>query len=179
MKPIPEPQIRTQDDKDPIHIPIYNTHILDISRENKIKGPKGPDRGGLRLPKAINARTLHPDIFDRPPWHAISSLELAAALGISLQTVANWRIRGVGPSALPKGLYPGNRSYYLAETVLTWLSSRFGETRSGWLYSRDYLAAVFPTLSEETEPTVREFITTLEAHDVFTHQWRRTRKRDR
>ena len=42
-------------------------------------------------------------LFDRPPWHVVSSRELAKTFGVTLQTIANWRVRDVGPPPVAKG----------------------------------------------------------------------------
>ena len=157
-----------QDDQD---------HSCPSLQSKKIRlkkvGKDGPDRPGLRLPPSGSSQA---DMFERPPWHVASSLELATALGVSLQTIANWRIRSVGPPALPKGHFRGNRSYYVVEEVLAWLSDRRGEPRAGWLFSRDYLTPIFPIDPEMQETALRDMITWLEANAVFTRRWKAQRE---
>jgi hypothetical protein len=89
---------------------------------------------------------------DVPPWRLISSRELAKLLGVSLQSLANWRLRGKGPVAEPPVKGRGNRIYYQRAQVLSWLS-RFTESpRGSWEFSSDWLSAAGlpqPVPSEE------------------------------
>jgi hypothetical protein len=157
--------------------PFLRSHQLVGEGYNGAKRPNRPNRPGLRLPAKVITTPASPGLFDRPPWHVVSSLELAAALGISLQTVANWRIRNVGPAPMAKGLFRGNRSYYCVETVLEWLSSLQGRPRDGWTFSRDFLLQIFPSMATATEAEVRALITTLEDGKVFPHRWVSTRQK--
>ena len=151
--------------------PFLRSDQLGAERYNEAKRPNRPKRPGLRLPAKVITTPASPALFDRPPWHAVSSLELAAALGVSLQTIANWRIRNVGPAPIVKGLFRGNRSYYTAETVLTWLSNLQGRPRDGWTFSRDFLLQIFPSVATATEGEIRALMATLEDGNVFPHRW--------
>lgn len=73
----------------------------------------------------------------QPPWRPIPSRVLCRILGVSLQSLANWRVRGTGPQpeAFRKG--GGNRTYYRPDEVLSWLT---GGDRLPWEFSRDWLA---------------------------------------
>jgi hypothetical protein len=56
-----------------------------------------------------------------PPWRPIPSRDIKKFLGVSLQALANWRVRGTGPPPEPmeKGL--GNRIYYRPDKIMAWL----------------------------------------------------------
>ena len=75
--------------------------------------------------------------FKAPLWRPISSRQLAALLGVSLQSLANWRVRGYGPPYLPHITGTGNKIYYRPDEVLAWLS---GGTVEPWEFVRDWLA---------------------------------------
>lgn len=70
-----------------------------------------------------------------PPWRPISSRELAQVLGVSLQSLANWRVRKTGPEPEPMRRGRGNKIYYRPDKVLSWLL----EDRESWEFSRDWL----------------------------------------
>ena len=69
-------------------------------------------------------------------------------LGVSLQSLANWRVRGTGPEPEDYLKGQGNRTYYRPDEVLSWLTDR---TREPWEFSRDWLAK----RGLETEPASR------------------------
>lgn len=70
-----------------------------------------------------------------PPWRPISSRELAQILGVSLQSLANWRVRETGPEPEPPKKGKGNKVYYRPDIVLAWLE----EEKEPWEFSRDWL----------------------------------------
>ena len=75
--------------------------------------------------------------IDRPPWQAMSVGEVADVLGVSIQVLANWRIRGRGPTPFPSTLFKGNRTHYpvyeAANAAAEW-------PKEPWLQCRDFLA---------------------------------------
>lgn len=73
-----------------------------------------------------------------PPWRPISSRTLAPLLNVSLQSLANWRVRGYGPPY--EGLYEGkgNKIFYRPDKVMSWLSRGAKEP---WEFCRDWLLA--------------------------------------
>ncbi|GAA4521652.1 hypothetical protein GCM10023174_00810 [Chelativorans composti] len=72
-----------------------------------------------------------------PPWRPIPSREVCRILGVSLQSLANWRVRGTGPEPEPHIKGNGNRTYYRPDKILAWLSDH---RRDPWEFSRDWLA---------------------------------------
>lgn len=57
------------------------------------------------------------------PYHVISGPELAKLLGVSGQTLANWRMRGVGPRPEPAADWKANRNHYKIVEVLAYFDS--------------------------------------------------------
>src|SRR3954467_9875044 len=79
--------------------------------------------------------------LDPPPWHAVSSVELAKLLGVHLNTVWNWKLRGNGPGAEPDDVHvrASNRVFYLPANVLAWLSAKEGAPVEAWEWNRRWL----------------------------------------
>jgi hypothetical protein len=78
--------------------------------------------------KKIDATAIEADwtkISPRSPFGLVSSIELARVLGVHLQTICNWRIRGILPPAVPKASAPkGNRYYYRISAIQAWLADK-------------------------------------------------------
>lgn len=71
-----------------------------------------------------------------PIWRPIPSRKLANLLNVSLQSLANWRVRETGPDFDPHVKGKGNRTFYRPDKVLSWLS---GGAREPWEFCRDWL----------------------------------------
>lgn len=56
-------------------------------------------------------------------------------LGVSLQSLANWRVRETGPEPEPIRRGRGNKMFYRPDKVLSWLV----DDREPWEFSRDWL----------------------------------------
>jgi hypothetical protein len=80
--------------------------------------------------------------LDRPPWRAVSSVELAGLLGIHLNTVWNWTMRGTGPEPEPEGVHvrASNRRFFNLAVALAWLADRDGAPVEPWRWCRRWLA---------------------------------------
>jgi hypothetical protein len=89
-----------------------------------------------------------------PPWRPMPSRRLAAILGVSLQSLANWRVRGNGPEPEPKVRGKGNRTFYRPDVVMAWLASTGQEP---WEFSRDWLARRGLSVEEPTREST-EFL---------------------
>lgn len=78
--------------------------------------------------------------LDLPPWRPIASRAMAEILGVSLQVLANWRIRSGGPphEGLSRGR--GNRVFYRPDKVLAWLATAANTPAPAWRFNYDYLA---------------------------------------
>lgn len=71
-----------------------------------------------------------------PPWQPIATRQVANLLGISVQVLANWRVRDNGPPSRPSPRGGGNRRLYCMGEVLAWITGR-----EPWTFSRDWLLA--------------------------------------
>lgn len=80
------------------------------------------------------------DIFTlRPPWCPIPARAVTDTLRVDPGLMGVWRMRGVGPRALPADWTKGRSLAYQVSGILDWLAARRGETfdqRACWL---DYL----------------------------------------
>lgn len=74
-----------------------------------------------------------------PPWRPIPSRELAKLLDVSLQSLANWRVRGSGPVVEERRRGQGNRMMYRPDVVMAWLSGLGSNSRQPWEFSRAWL----------------------------------------
>jgi len=74
---------------------------------------------------------------DIPPWRSVTSRTLARTLGVSLQVLANWRVREKGPQALSHRRGYGRRTHYQLSEVAAWASDGSIEA---WQVSRDWLS---------------------------------------
>lgn len=58
---------------------------------------------------------------DHVPWSVVSSMELAKILGVHLQTINNWHIRGILPAPIEHPSLLGNKNYYRISAIKSWL----------------------------------------------------------
>lgn len=77
--------------------------------------------------------------FESPPWHPVSSRELSRLLGVSLQTLANWRVRETGPEPAGPIKGRGNKIYYRPDIVMEWASHKAGHPVPWYFYSGNWL----------------------------------------
>lgn len=91
--------------------------------------------------------------LNRPPWDVLSSAELADILGISIQVLANWRIRKRGPTPEPRKHFRGNKTYYRVFEIERWL--RGLEVTDAWRVVAEWLMLkyFFPEPLETPERT--------------------------
>jgi len=94
---------------------------------------------------AAMERLSHPP---QPPWRPIPSRDLCKILGVSLQSLANWRVRGTGPTPEPFQKGGGNRTYYRPDEVLSWLA---GGQPPAWEFSSQWLSARGLEIDEPSE----------------------------
>ncbi len=95
-------------------------------------------------------RSRHIHQIGRCPWDAVTTAELAECVSVSIQTLANWRIRGKGPPPLPVGAGRGNRVYYRIYDVLAWI-----EDRPAWRAVSEWIADTFGVACADEEATWR------------------------
>jgi Helix-turn-helix domain len=60
----------------------------------------------------------------RAPWEYVTSAELAKVLGVHLQTVNNWTIRGKLKPAPRSPQRRGNKNYFLVSYLRSWLEGK-------------------------------------------------------
>jgi len=78
----------------------------------------------------------------RPPWRSVTTRVACAMLGVPHQSLANWRLRGLGPKSrrAPRG--GGNKVLYRPDEVASWLSEgrlEPWEVSAAWLVSKGLL----------------------------------------
>lgn len=60
----------------------------------------------------------------RAPWEHVTSAELAKVLGKHLQTINNWKIRGILPEPDKNSQKRGNKNYFQISAIRAWLEKR-------------------------------------------------------
>lgn len=83
----------------------------------------------------------------RAPWSVITSRELAEVLGVHLQTISNWAVRGILPPPVKHPRLRGNRNYYRISTIRAWLNGTDEDTES-WAWINQYLPSGFESLEQ-------------------------------
>lgn len=112
-----------------------------------------------------------------PPWRPIPSRAVAQMLGTSLQSLANWRMRDLGPTPEPMKQGRGNRIYYRPDRIAEWISGGRcpdWQFSGGWLQEKGMIPA-----NEIDEYLVRTTIGLMEKLDLFpaVHRlWRNFRQ---
>ena len=92
-----------------------------------------------------------------PTWFAIDSRGLSELLGVSMQTLCHWRLRGIGPPPEPEGTYrqgQGRKKWYVLSQVMRWLDGLDGASREPWEYDRDFLKKFLRTTQDISEGQV-------------------------
>lgn len=91
------------------------------------------------------------------PYHVISGPDLAKLLDVSGQTLANWRMRGVGPKPEPSEDWRGHRNHYKIVEVLAYFgSSTHTDVYCDWI--RDRFPWMKTDTVEDCEREIRELI---------------------
>jgi hypothetical protein len=83
----------------------------------------------------------------RPTWSCVGSRELAEVLGVHLQTISNWKIRGLLPAPVPNPRPVGNRNHYRIGAVRAWLESR-PEDEIHWEWIRRHMGEGFVSIPQ-------------------------------
>jgi hypothetical protein len=77
---------------------------------------------------------------DSPIWRDLSTKDLSMELAISMQTLGNWRVRGIGPKH--RLIRKGTKCIYRLDEVLEWLSGIPAlQIAHTWLVRRGMAAA--------------------------------------
>jgi hypothetical protein len=105
----------------------------------------------------VNSTRFRLQEMRRAPWHVLSARELAHLLGVSLQVLANWRVRAKGPAPSPSSDYPGNRTFYRVSAIDAWLRGLQGECVDEWQVTAEWLMQqyIFPVPLQCEERTWR------------------------
>jgi hypothetical protein len=123
---------------------------------------KGPNTAEAKLKQVVDRLTFLSRLEEQGivfpfPWQVVSTRELAELLGIHLQTLHNWNIRGKGPVPVPHGVWRGNRRYFRLADVIAWL-----EDVPVWEVYRDWIAERYTnakvTAPEDTETFINKLI---------------------
>ncbi|SFE00276.1 helix-turn-helix domain-containing protein [Salipiger profundus] len=82
------------------------------------------------------AEQLSNDALDSstPIWRPLTSRDLSKLLGVSVQVLANWRVRDLGPPHHPARRGQGHKRFYRMDQVLAWLTER-----PSWEFGRAWL----------------------------------------
>lgn len=99
------------------------------------------DRAELLTEQAL-ART-------NPIWNPVTTRELGRLLGVSVQALANWRVRDLGPPFERAGRGKGNKCLYRTDQVLEWLTGV-----PAWKYDRAWLAGRGLAAEDAEQPYV-------------------------
>lgn len=94
----------------------------------------------------------------RPTWCVVSSRELAGVLGVSLQTICNWHLRGILPAPEPR--HPalrGNKNYYRISKIRAWLEGR-SEDAIHWTFVQSYMNLGVPYTDLEQAQSVAKIV---------------------
>lgn len=107
-------------------------------------------------------------LLTHAPWHYISSRELAKHLGVTSQTLANWRFRGLGPKTEQELKFKGRSAYYRVAEIIAWERTQRGEAISAWEVTAQWLSErnTFPKPLETEERTLR-VVDQLERWDIY------------
>lgn len=96
--------------------------------------------------KKTDPRALKPD-WDKlnriAPWSVISSRDLGHILGVHLQTVSNWRLRGVLPPPIHSGRLNQSKIYYRCATIRAWLNGTDEKTETDYWIKHGVLGTEF------------------------------------
>lgn len=79
----------------------------------------------------------------RPTWSTVSSFELATVLGVHLQTINNWKIRGYLPPQVIHPKLKGNKNYYRISSIRSLLENR-PEEEIHWEWAKLTLSEFMP-----------------------------------
>ena len=103
------------------------------------------------------------------PYHVISAPELAKLLDVSGQTLANRRMRGVGPIAEPAEDWKANRNHYKIVEVLAYFdSSTHTDIYCDWIRTK------FSWMGTDTVEDCQEAFRELIRLKIFTQpKWKR------
>ena len=83
----------------------------------------------------------------RPTWGTVTSRELSEVLGVSIQTINNWHIRGHLPKPEPHKRGWGNKNRYRISLIKNWLYGT-PEEKIHWEFIDTHMFEGFKTLEQ-------------------------------
>lgn len=99
-----------------------------------------------------------------PPWRPVPSRSAAQMLNVQLQSLANWRMRDLGPKSEPWKKGGGNRTYYRPDRLAEWLS---GGHFTDWQFSAWWLERKGIPIKITDHREVHARIQWMEDQDLF------------
>lgn len=81
----------------------------------------------------------------RAPWSVVSSRELSFVLGVHLQTINNWSMRGILPGQELRPDLPANKKFYRIGSIRAWLNGTDEEVEN-WAWIKRHLPSDVKTL---------------------------------
>lgn len=158
----------TEDD-----LPVVDDVYSVIEADVKDWTPEG-------VARQIDLASFVTDVLDSPlpPWRSIPSRSAARMLGVKLQTLANWRMRDLGPAFEPWERGGGNRVYYRPDRIAIWLA---GQEDAAWRLSGRWLEAkgIIPSAFERDVIAARiEYLQALDPFPPVHRLWRSFRISD-
>ncbi len=88
----------------------------------------------------------------RPPWGTVTSRELSKILGVSLQTINNWKMRDILPAPEPSHKHKGNVNRYRICKVRAWLEDKDdGQIQWDWINEYMDCGRPFASLKQAQE----------------------------
>lgn len=74
----------------------------------------------------------------RAPWSTVTSRELSKILGVSLQSINNWKMRDILPAPEPSQNHKGNVNRYRISRIRAWLESQ-SEEQIQWDWINEHM----------------------------------------
>lgn len=103
------------------------------------------------------------------PWQVFSSLQVADAIGVSLQTMHNMKMRRSGPEPEPFAHYRGNRIMYRYDSLCAWITGL-----PVWKCQQKWLEKNHKLFGRANQTEVTDAIEALIYSKYYTQpQWRR------
>ena len=80
----------------------------------------------------------------RAPWCSVTSRELSNILGVSLQTINNWKMRNILPLPEESHKHKGNVNRYKVSKIKSWLEGK-NEEQIQWDWINEYIKPILPS----------------------------------
>jgi hypothetical protein len=83
----------------------------------------------------------------RPTWYTVTSRELADILGVNLQTINNWLVRGKLPAPELRRKGKGNKNRYKISVIKEWLYGT-PEDETHWSFINEHMSEGFKSIEQ-------------------------------